>query len=65
MNEKDTKKTNKGRLAILLAVSAVSVLILIVVWNLAAPFLIDNDNIYLKTVASGEMTGTPEPHMYY
>ncbi|MCR4647761.1 MAG: hypothetical protein K5776_01635, partial [Lachnospiraceae bacterium] len=45
--------------------SAVSVLILIVVWNLAAPFLIDNDNIYLKTVASGEMTGTPEPHMYY
>ena len=29
------------------------------------PFLIDNDNIYLKTIASGEMTGTPEPHMYY
>ena len=35
------------------------------VWNRMAPFLIDNDNIYLKTIASGEMTGTPESHMLY
>ncbi|MCR5753991.1 MAG: hypothetical protein K6G30_04130, partial [Acetatifactor sp.] len=27
--------------------------------------MIDNDNIYLKTIASGEMTGAPEPHLYY
>lgn len=33
--------------------------------NRIAPFLLDNDNIYLKTVLSGEMTGTPEPHAYY
>ena len=45
--------------------SVLTVLILILYWQGKAPFLIDNDNIYLKTVASGEMTGTPEPHMYY
>ena len=47
------------------AISFFTVLVLVVIWNRMTPFLIDNDNIYLKTIASGEMTGTPEPHMLH
>lgn len=46
-------------------ICAVSVVLFILISNRIAPFLIDNDNIYLKTVVSGEMTGTPEMRGYY
>ncbi len=46
-------------------ICAVSVVLFIVISNRIAPFLIDNDNIYLKTVVSGEMTGTPEMRGYH
>jgi len=65
MEEKSKKRSQKGRSILLFAISALSVLLLIILWNNIAPFLIDNDNIYLKTIASGEMTGKPEAHMYY
>ncbi|MBQ8117119.1 MAG: hypothetical protein IJ794_07430 [Lachnospiraceae bacterium] len=29
------------------------------------PFMMTNDNFYLKSIVSGEMTGTPEFRMYY
>ncbi len=58
---KDAKKTN----LITAAVICVVIAAFIIVANRIAPFLLDNDNIYLKTVASGEMTGRPEAHMYY
>lgn len=64
MEEKD-KRFQIGRRGIIAVLSCVTVLILILFWNSKAPFLIDNDNIYLKTIASGEMTGKPEAHMYY
>ena len=62
MNEKDN---SKKRSIILLALSIISVFGIVIIWQIMAPFLIDNDNIYLKTVVSGEMLGTPEPHMHY
>lgn len=62
MNEKDN---SKKRSIILLALSIISVFGIVIIWQIIAPFMIDNDNIYLKTIASGEMTGTPESHMYY
>ena len=65
MNDMEIKKSNIGKKLIFLGISLISVCALIVLWNALTPFLIDNDNIYLKTVASGEMTGNPEPHMYY
>ncbi len=65
MREKNAEKTINIRKIVFLAISVASVVILIVLWNLRAPFMIDNDNIYLKTIASGEMTGSPEAHMYY
>ena len=43
--------------------SAVTVLALVIVWQLLAPFQLENDNIYLKTIASGEVTGVPEAHL--
>ena len=55
---------NKRDLCIWL-IACVTVIMFVILGNGIAPFLIDNDNIYLKTVASGEMTGEPEPHMYY
>ena len=59
-------KSNSGkRSVILLALSIISVFGIVIIWQIMAPFLIDNDNIYLKTIASGEMTGTPEAHMFY
>ena len=65
MNDMEINKSNIGKKLIFLGISLISVCALIVIWNALTPFLIDNDNIYLKTVASGEMTGNPEPHMYY
>ena len=59
----DKKQINKNFLTSVIAI--LTVVMLVVVWNGMAPFLIDNDNIYLKTIASGEMTGTPEPHMFH
>lgn len=32
---------------------------------LRVPFMMTNDNFYLKSIVSGEMTGTPEARMYY
>ena len=64
MNEKENGVRNRRRVLLSL-LSGVTVLALVILWNRQAPLLIDNDNIYLKTVVSGEMTGTPEPHMYY
>lgn len=58
---KDVKKTNLITAAVICVVLAA----FIIVANRIAPFLLDNDNIYLKTVASGEMTGRPEAQMYY
>ncbi len=65
MDEKKSIKSNKGRALLFCGISVLSVAVLVIAWNLFAPFMIDNDNIYLKTVASGEMTGVPEAHMYY
>ena len=59
------KTEGKNNRIIQLIISVSLVLISIIIWNLITPFQIDNDNIYLKTVASGEMTGVPEAHMYY
>ena len=50
---------------LLFIISAISVSLLVLIWQLLAPFQMENDNFYLKTIVSGEMTGTPEAHMYY
>ncbi len=64
MEKEEIRRKKVGRLLLAVA-SAASVLVLVILWNASSPFLIDNDNIYLKTIVSGEMTGKPEPHMYY
>ncbi len=55
------KNKQHGRgAAVTVAVVAVSVLavaLFIIVANCIQPFMIDNDNIYLKTVVSGGMPG--------
>ena len=58
----EEKKKQKEKLFMLL-LSAITVLLLVIVWQLLASFQLDNDNIYLKTIASGEMTGVPEAHL--
>lgn len=58
-------KGKKRKRLVIAGVSCLTVVALIILWNAITPFLIDNDNIYLKTIASGEMTGKPEAHMYY
>ena len=65
MNDMELKKSNNGKKLIFLGVSLISVFALIVLWNALSPFIIENDNFYLKTIASGEMTGSPEARMYY
>lgn len=65
MNDMELKKSNKGKNLAFLGVSLISVFALIVLWNALSPFIIENDNFYLKTIASGEMTGSPEARMYY
>ncbi|MCR4618609.1 MAG: hypothetical protein K5669_10570 [Lachnospiraceae bacterium] len=57
-----TKSSSKFMLA---AVNACLIIAFIIIANHLVPFSIDNDNIYLKTVLSGEMTGTPDMHAYY
>ena len=59
------KTENRKSMLFAAVLSIVAITALVIVWQSMAPFLIDNDNIYLKTIASGEMTGTPEAHMYY
>ncbi len=60
MKTKDLKKE-----ILILLISFCLVAILAAVWDLLAPFQIDNDNIYLKTIISGEMTGKSESHMLH
>ena len=60
MSEK--KNLNKKRI-ILILLSVVTVLLSVIIWQLLAPFQLDNDNIYLKTLASGEATGIYEAHL--
>lgn len=57
------EKKNQKYKYLMLMLSAITVLVLVIVWQLFAPFQLDNDNIYLKTIASGEMTGVPEAHL--
>lgn len=59
----EKKNLKKDILILLLSFSAVAILVMF--WNILAPFQLDNDNIYLKTVISGEMTGKSEPHMLH
>ena len=59
------KTKSRNAVLINLIISFSIVLGSIVIWNIIAPFQIDNDNIYLKTISSGEMTGSPDAHMYY
>ena len=59
------KSQSNGRNVILFSITLILVAAFVIVANKISPFLIDNDNIYFKTMASGEMTGSPEPHMYY
>lgn len=59
------KSQSNGRNVILFSITLILVATFVIVANKISPFLIDNDNIYFKTMASGEMTGSPEPHMYY
>jgi hypothetical protein len=58
------KKTSKNGIIWAFVIAGL-VALFIVIANRIAPFTIDNDNIYLKTVVSGEMTGTPDMHSYY
>lgn len=62
MSEKGAKQ-NKAIL--FSAFSVLTVVALIWIWQCKVPFQLDNDNIYLKTIASGEMTGTPEARMLH
>ncbi len=59
------KTKNLKKEILILLISFCLVAILAAVWDLLAPFQIDNDNIYLKTIISGEMTGKSEPHMLH
>ena len=59
------KSQTNGRNIILFSISLILITAFVIIANKISPFLIDNDNIYLKTIASGEMTGTPESHMYF
>ncbi|MBP5564987.1 MAG: hypothetical protein J6X45_04610, partial [Lachnospiraceae bacterium] len=59
------KSSSGKRSVILLALSIISVFGIVIIWQIMAPFLIDNDNIYLTTIASGEMTGKHESHMLH
>lgn len=46
--------------------SILVVLLLFCYFRRLSPFIYQtNDDLFLKMIASGEMTGTPEPHMFY
>ena len=64
-NLKDKKENQILKNIIIASVSILTVLLLIIIWNAIAPFQSDNDNIYLRTIVSGEMTGNYESHLYY
>ena len=64
-NLKDRKENQILKNIIIASVSILTVLLLIIIWNAIAPFQSDNDNIYLRTIVSGEMTGHYESHLYY
>lgn len=51
---------------ILAAVSALTVLCLFVCFHRLSPFIyLTNDDLFLKTLASGEVTGIPAPWLWY
>lgn len=64
---KDKKNQNKidKKSLITAFISIFLVTLLIAIWQIISPFQIDNDNIYLKTIASGEMTGSPCAHLLH
>ena len=59
------EKKNLKKDILILLLSFVAVAVLVMLWDIFAPFQLDNDNIYLKTIISGEMTGKSEPHMLH
>ena len=59
------KSQSNGRNIILFSITLILITAFVIIANKISPFLIDNDNIYLKTIASGEVTGTPESHMFF
>ncbi|MBR5356074.1 MAG: hypothetical protein IK121_04055, partial [Lachnospiraceae bacterium] len=49
-----------------ISVAAAGIVVLFVfIANYLCPFMLENDNIYFKTILSGEMTGDPSPYAYY
>lgn len=46
-------------------VAAGIVVLFVIIANHLCPFMFENDNIYFKTILSGEMTGEPSPYAYY
>lgn len=50
---------------VLSTVSVVSIVLFFMFLHNKAPFMLTNDNYYLRSIASGEMLGKPEAHLYH
>lgn len=66
-NNIQKQQNNNGREHYILAIiSALTVLLLFVLFRRLTPFVYEtNDDLFLRMIASGEMSGVPEAHLHF